>query len=185
MNAAAAAGAGPWFCSLLFNTSVKCKKQTHLVAHTAPHLAVDALNRSRKRPRKSTGDEVANDFWVMICKVGPFDVWADAMTYLDMWTTKTRGKNKRWERGLELFEMYGKAHNLHLWVQSVPLHQQETAPPPIGTGRVVIPLLQEESTMVPLQDALNQLCSYLADDVILVGDIKATHAKLNNKKRAL
>ena len=32
-------GLGPWFVSLLFNTSEGPKKQTHLCAHTYPHHA--------------------------------------------------------------------------------------------------------------------------------------------------
>jgi hypothetical protein len=46
-------GLGPWFCSLFFNTSTseKCKKQTHIVAHTYPHLVLDAMNRKEGKRR--------------------------------------------------------------------------------------------------------------------------------------
>jgi hypothetical protein len=131
-------GPGPWFCSLLFNTSDDSKKQTHLIAHTLPHLAVDVLNTEKKRKRRRGSvsaaqqqqDEedvedvsaVANataECWIMILKIGPFNVWSDAVAFLNLWTGKTRGKARRLERGLELYEQYGVAYQLNLWGQSV------------------------------------------------------------------
>lgn len=102
-------GPGPWFCSLLLNTSETSKKQTHLIAHTMPHLAVDIFNKSKTDKSYC---------WVMLLKIGPFNVWSEAVAFLNLWTDKTRGKSRRLERGLELFSMYGHAHNLCLWGQT-------------------------------------------------------------------
>lgn len=54
----------------------------------------------------------------MLLKIGPFDIWSEAVAFLNLWTDKTRGKSRRLERGLELFAMYGHTHNLCLWGQS-------------------------------------------------------------------
>lgn len=100
---------GPWFCSLFFNTSSECKKQTHLEAHTYPHLAEDALNRG------NTSDK---ECWITILKVGPFEKWEHALTFRDLWASHTRGKMFRLERGIHLFKTYKDTYNLKLWAQT-------------------------------------------------------------------
>jgi len=100
---------GPWFCSLFFNTSSECKKQTHLEAHTYPHLAEDALNRG------NTSDK---ECWVTILKVGPFEKWEHAVTFRDLWASHTRGKMFRLERGIHLYKQYKDAYNLKVWAQT-------------------------------------------------------------------
>jgi hypothetical protein len=102
-------GLGPWFCGLVFNTSDACKKQTHLTAHTLPHLAEDILNK--KHPKSKERDNC----WIMIMKIGPFERWSHALAFLHLWTDKSRGKFRRIERGLELFYAYQVDYNLRLW----------------------------------------------------------------------
>lgn len=99
---------GPWFCSLFFNTSNDCKKQTHLEAHTYPHLAEDALNK---------GSGNLKDFWVIVLKIGPFNEWRHAENFLRLWALRTRGKTFRLERGARLFEAYRERYALKMWVQ--------------------------------------------------------------------
>lgn len=74
-----------------------------------PHLALDIFNKSKTD---------TSYCWVMLLKIGPFDEWSKAVSFLNLWTDKTRGKTRRMERGLELFAMYGHAHKLSLWGQS-------------------------------------------------------------------
>jgi hypothetical protein len=113
-----------------------CKKQTHLIAHTMPHLAVDVLNKMPKRKSKQT------NCWVMILKIGPFNVWSDAVSFLNLWTEKTRGKARRLERGLELYEMYRTEHDLQIWGQThtreemIEKYKEST----LSSGDVVQPL---------------------------------------------
>jgi hypothetical protein len=92
-------GPGPWFCTLLFNTG---KKKTHLIAHTLPHLALDALNRE-------------GGGWIIILKVGPFEHWTASVSFLALWTSHVNG---RLERGLELYMSYRTVYNLQLWARS-------------------------------------------------------------------
>jgi hypothetical protein len=127
-------GPGPWFCSLLLNTSETSKKQTHLIAHTMPHLAVDIFNKSKTDKSYC---------WVILLKIGPFDVWSEAVAFLNLWTDKTRGKSRRLERGLELFSMYGNAHNLCLWgqtkTQAEILEEEAKQPPKKRAKKVAAP----------------------------------------------
>jgi hypothetical protein len=102
---------GPWFCSLFFNTSSDCKKQTHLEAHTYPHLAEDALNKGAA-PRN------ADSCWIIILKVGPFEKWDHAVNFKDLWASHTRGKLFRLERGIHLFKTYKDTYNLKMWAQT-------------------------------------------------------------------
>lgn len=102
-----AGGLGPWFCTLLFNTSDECKKQTHLLAHTMPHLACDMLNRAD-----------SDDCWVILIKVGPFQVWDDCVAYLNLWTSRTRGRIRRLERGVEIFKHFAPQLGLTFWYQN-------------------------------------------------------------------
>jgi hypothetical protein len=121
-------GFGPWFCAFIVNTATHPKKYTHVVAHTLPHLVVDALNRTaaaaapemvpgkeKKRLREDNND---NDCWIMVFKIGPFSHWADSVAFLNQWICKTRGKHHRMERGLELFSMYREQFHLCLWTQT-------------------------------------------------------------------
>jgi hypothetical protein len=127
-------GPGPWFCSLLLNTSETSKKQTHLIAHTMPHLAVDIFNKSKTDKSYC---------WVMLLKIGPFNVWSEAVAFLNLWTDKTRGKSRRLERGLELFSMYGHAHNLCLWGQTKTqqeiLEEEAKQPPKKRAKKAIVP----------------------------------------------
>jgi hypothetical protein len=122
-------GFGPWFCAFIVNTATRPKKYTHVVAHTLPHLVVDALNRTaaatttevvpgkeKKRPREDNNNN--NDCWIMVFKIGPFSHWADSVAFLNQWICKTRGKHHRMERGLELFSMYREQFHLCLWTQT-------------------------------------------------------------------
>lgn len=101
-------GFGPWFCALLFNTAHDSKKQIHLIAHTLPHLACDMLNRNGVNN---------TDCWVIVLKIGPFECWDTAVAFLTQWMSRKRGKQRRLERGLELFAQYSHPYNLMLWSQ--------------------------------------------------------------------
>ncbi len=108
-------GLGPWYVSLLFNTSKKCKKQTHLVAHTSPHLVVDFMNKPAPSTEKKRQKEEEEDCWIMIVKIGPFDSYNNSCAFKKLWTNQTRGKMRRLERGVELFNMYRAQYNLKMW----------------------------------------------------------------------
>lgn len=107
-------GFGPWFCTLLFNTSKSCKTQTHLISHSHPHLALDRLNQKNARMEHPT------DCWVMMVKIGPFNVWEESLSFLHLWMAKTRGKSRRLERGFELFHAYKSQYGLNMWIQDKP-----------------------------------------------------------------
>lgn len=122
-------GFGPWFCAFIVNTAARPKKYTHVVAHTLPHLVVDALNRTAaaaappemvpgKEKKRLREDNNNNDCWIMVFKIGPFSHWADSVAFLNQWICKTRGKHHRMERGLELFSMYREQFHLCLWTQT-------------------------------------------------------------------
>lgn len=102
-------GLGPWFCALLFNTSLldKCKTQTHLAVHTFPHLYADWLN--------SKMNAKDGNCWVVVLKIGPFKKWVDARNFHASWSIKTRGKIRRLERGLELLEQFQEPLQLQAW----------------------------------------------------------------------
>jgi hypothetical protein len=112
---------GPWFCTLFFNTADNSKKQTHLIAHTFPHVACDMLNR--------TGAS-SNDHWVILLKIGPFESWNIAIAFLELWMSRKRGKQRRLERGIELFATYRAAYNLVLWSQAHAKDDQPVASGP-------------------------------------------------------
>jgi len=118
-------GFGPWYCSLLFNTSKDSKKQTHLIAHSNPGLFPVIMNH-RLRPhssgrcgkrRKRTGGIHTGVGWVMMQKIGPVSSWGNCVAFLSLWTDRTRGKSRRLERGVELFSAYAntEGENLTLW----------------------------------------------------------------------
>lgn len=113
-------GLGPWFCAFVVNTAARPKKYTHVVAHTMPHLVVDALNRNvvvaSNTSKKRTRDE--DDCWILVFKIGPFNYWFDSVAFLNQWLSKTRGKTHRMERGLELFATYREQFCLCLWTQT-------------------------------------------------------------------
>lgn len=122
-------GYGPWFCAFVVNTAHKPKKHTHVVAHSMPHLVVDALNRTTATPattvaaKKRERDEEDNDAssencWIIVFKIGPFERWADSVAFLAQWLSRTRGKIHRIERGLQLFSAYREQFNLCLWTQT-------------------------------------------------------------------
>lgn len=125
-------GYGPWFCAFVVNTAPRPKKHTHIVAHAMPHLVVDALNRtaaaalapasssssSKKRARAVLVAEDAQDCWILIFKIGPFQYWTDSVAFLNQWLCKTRGKIHRIERGLQLFGAHREQLGLCLWTQT-------------------------------------------------------------------
>ena len=84
-----AKGAGPWFAALLVRES-SC--QSRVIGHTYPHLALD-------------------EQWTMATKVGPFDVWADCVAFVDQWSQQ----GSSIKRGRELYDYYGRMHRLHCW----------------------------------------------------------------------
>jgi hypothetical protein len=84
------------------------------VAHTFPHLALDALNKKNV----TAAEAAAKDCWVMMIKIGPFERWEDCVSFLNLWITKTRGKTRRLERGVELFNAYRDRYNLNMWAQT-------------------------------------------------------------------
>ncbi len=118
-------GMGPWFVSLLLNVSTKSKKQTHLIAHTYPQLAADALN-------KTSGKGKAQ--WMVVSKIGPFNDWDDCLTYLDKWVTQTRGhevkrvrgQERHLKRGREVFEDNYRKMGLTMWTREVEGDTLET-----------------------------------------------------------
>ena len=83
----------------------------------------------------------------MILKIGPFDLWSEAVTFLNLWSDKTRGKSRRLERGLELFAMYGHVHNLCLWGQSETqeeiLQKEAQQPPRKRTKKRLVPRIEK------------------------------------------
>jgi hypothetical protein len=98
------AGAGPWFAALLLKES-DC--QARVVGHTYPHEALDALNSETKQQQQQQQQ------WIMASKVGPFDVWADCLAFVDQWSKQSNVK-----RGGELYDYYGRLHHLHCWTAS-------------------------------------------------------------------
>lgn len=119
-------GMGPWFVVLACNTSLSanCKKHTHLMAHTMPHLAIDCLKRGG-----------ANEFWVILHKVGPFEDWKQCVAYLHQWNAQTRGRLRRIERGWLLYKQHKDELGLSMWSQPRPLDAQlkllESIPRPV------------------------------------------------------
>lgn len=105
-------GLGPWFCALYFNLadSKGTKKQTDLRVHTYPLLFERVMNG----PKASS---VGGKGWVIIMMVGHFERWQDAVAYHTLWASQTRGKFRRIQRGLDLFNAYHKKYNLRLWAQ--------------------------------------------------------------------
>ncbi len=102
-------GPGPWFCSLLAKEN---GTRTHFIAHTLPHLALDALNSER-----------SSSVWVMLLKVGPFDQWAESVAFLHQWTTAAdRGRRAKLERGLDLYRQH-RQRKMLIWahVTSMPM----------------------------------------------------------------
>jgi len=117
-------GPGPWYCCLLMNMSETCKKQTHVFAHTYPHLAVDRLNQPaqtllsethRRRRKRRVEQQQQDACWVMVLMIGRFEAWNDAVAFLHLWMDHTRGKLRRLERGVELFKRYCEHYSLTLW----------------------------------------------------------------------
>lgn len=112
-------GLGPWFCALFFNLNRKSKKQTHLIAHTWPHLAGDLLNKPGGK-----------DAWIMMLKVGPFAQSDAAEAFLALWTGHNKGQQRRLERGIELYARYRHQYaELVLWGQA-----QMTVPTALAVG---------------------------------------------------
>lgn len=83
-----------------------------MVAHTLPHLVVDALNQSTGEVDKNNG------CWILILKIGPFTHWKDSVAFLQHWLTRTRGIVHRIERGIDLYCQYREQYALNLWSQT-------------------------------------------------------------------
>lgn len=107
-------GLGPWFCALIINLSFskKCKEQSHLVAHTSPHLYVDWLNNGVPSSKRVEGC-----VWITLMKIGPFLQWHDAARFQATWLNKTRSRQRRIERGLELYAQHRERYQLRMWAQ--------------------------------------------------------------------
>lgn len=210
-------GPGPWFCSLLFNTSDDSKKQTHLIAHTVPHLAVEVLNTEKKRKRRrgsaaaaqqqqqqdeedledvsaAANATAAAECWIMILKIGPFNVWSDAVAFLNLWTGKTRGKARRLERGLELYEQYAVAYQLNLWGQSLDkstalniFHEQQRQRLPfaLSTEESKVKRAKKPAAAPPdaSYTALKRLFSEHVSKEITVQNLKDVHGFIEKKQK--
>lgn len=143
-------GPGPWFCALLFNTSLeeKCKTQTHLAVHTFPHLYIDYFNSKKE-----------GVCWVMVLKIGPFKKWKDACSFHAAWSTNTRGKTRRLEKGLALLDQFRERFHLHAWAEysvrdeCIAKFQNDT--------RQVIHLVDEEQTDKVVQNLNNIASNYI------------------------
>lgn len=109
-------GLGPWFCALYFNLADGPKKQTDLRVHTYPLLFERLMNGPRSTSMGGQG-------WVIIMMVGYFEKWADALAFHTLWSKQTRGKVRRIQRGLDLFNNYTSKYSLKLWAQ--PLTRKE------------------------------------------------------------
>jgi hypothetical protein len=59
----------------------------------------------------------------MMLKVGPFSDWDICFAFLKQWMGRKRGKQRRLERGIELYALYREAYDLVLWSQT------QTQPP--------------------------------------------------------
>lgn len=95
---------GPWFVALLINTTDD-NTRTELVPHTYPHLMVDVLNTKH-----------ANQVWVVLMKVGPFERWSECVSYSQAWSSKTRGRAARIEKGIRLWRE--QHSDKTLWIQT-------------------------------------------------------------------
>lgn len=164
-------GLGPWFVALLFNTSDESKKQTHLVAHTLPHLATDILNKATASDKKS--------YWVIMAKVGPFENWADCIAYLNLWTFRTRGRKKRLERGIELWEQFRHKLGLTLWAQTNERDTILEAVEEERQGAHAKPVaLVPRKRKVEVRVSMDEMdCAFKHDDKITIDTIKKMQIK--------
>lgn len=174
MNNLVPGGYGPWFCAFIVNTAVRPKKYTHVVAHTMPHLVVDALNRNvvdssggGGNAKKRSRDDENQDCWIMVFKIGPFTHWSDSVMFLNQWLCKTRGKIHRMERGLELFAAYREQFHLCLWTQTRKRdealdyfwNQQPLViipPPPASPAAAATSLTLDNTTTTPTKEQQQQ-----------------------------
>lgn len=167
-----AGGFGPWFCTLLFNTSDECKKQTHLLAHTMPHLACDMLNRTE-----------SDDCWVILIKVGPFQVWDDCVAYLNLWTSRTRGRIRRMERGIEIFKHYAPRLGLTFWYQPnnketvLAQHHQYKRTKKIEAPSNVRAAAKRNRERIDLQDSEAIFCNNVPAENLTVGMLQSVQLK--------
>lgn len=145
-------GLGPWFCSLIFNTSQlkNYKTQTHLAVHTFPHLYVDWLNSRLLEAHRSEGI-----CWVMVMKIGPFKKWNEACQFFNSWSCKTRGKLRRLERGVELFEQFQEQFQLKMWAEYN--HQAECIQKFANDPRVVSLKYIPKTPMEKALHSMNQM----------------------------
>lgn len=160
-------GLGPWFVCLFFNTSTKCKKQTHILSHTLPHLYLDLLNRSYQ-----PGSE---NFWVLMMKVGPFEWWDDSLSFLQLWTDKTRGRERRVERGFELFYAYQSHWNLTLWLQ--PRGKDEVIKEFMENRFVFVPPASAGGTKTKTKEKTNVLSQEWDKSFLTVQDVSQVRFK--------
>jgi hypothetical protein len=168
-------GMGPWFVALLFNTSDECKKQTHLLAHTMPHLASDVLNKTD-----------SDDCWIIIIKVGPFEIWDDCVAYLNLWTSRTRGRLRRLERGVEIFRMYANKLGLTFWYQTqskehaLEQHKSYKTSKKVITHQESGPVITKKRSsdqIIHLNDAESIFCNNVPLENLTLAMIKSVQLK--------
>ena len=123
----------------------------------------------------------------MILKIGPFNIWSDAMSFLNLWTEKTRGKARRLERGLELFEMYRERHQLSLWGQTqdkeraVKAHAEHHLPPAVPQNNR--PTKRTKKNAAQTVDASFRLLKETFEkDKLTVQELKNVHGAIEKKK---
>lgn len=143
-------GYGPWFCAFVVNTGKDPKKHTHVVSHSMPHLVVDALNR-------------AGGCWIILLKIGPFNVWRESLAFLQAWLYQTRGKIHRIERGYELYKHYAERYCLHLWSQTrtrddAIAYWQQLPPPTMAPSSAIAAAAMAPSTTTTTMTTQTSSC---------------------------
>jgi hypothetical protein len=177
-------GPGPYFCTLLFNTGANCKKQTHLFAHTLPHLAIDVLNKTQSKDKRRARQQ-NDDCWVMMLKIGPFCRWDECCSFLQLWSDKTRGKEKRFNRGVELFWRYQASLNLQMWVQQ---KERDAAVHDAFHGAEkaeLLPLVEELTLPETNTHSLTNLKDMFAAPTLRIQQIKEANAAVEPKRKKI
>jgi len=121
-------GPGPWFAALLFNTNAKDKKQSKIISHTYPHFMVDFLNKNTPLDAP----------WVLLMKIGPFQNWQDSLSFVTLWSHKTKSKTARIEKGIQLWSEH--AYEITLWIEQRQKNQMIKDQPPEKTLRENMPI---------------------------------------------
>lgn len=152
-------GFGPWFCALYFNLAKGPKKQTDLRVHTYPLLFERIMNGPK-------AGSVGGKGWVIIMMIGHFNNWNDAIAFHTLWSKQTRGKNRRIQRGLHLFNNYTKKYGLQMWVQPLTRTKAIKAWDAVYKDQEKLPI------DIPIKLRYNQLPSNISSDKkLLVGTV--------------